>query len=385
MSKLTSAHKELKELKVVKTRSMSRANDGTLESTDNEESTDDEATVHAKTIMSLGSLGSSESPITETSHIEESSTTVPTTIISKKKKSKLVKLVKSVKSTINKDIHKADAKVHKADTKAVGSVDAKNKSHATVEMDIVNLATAKKIKKVKRKKVININTATDVLPQTLSNDILPSSSSSSSSSSNNTLSSSSLGAHIVTPFELSTPLVDDVTCQIIGDTKEDSLSKITHDGNDETKEKVIQKQQKKSKTKTKTKRKEGATTALSSDTASCTPKKRKTIIIDDNEYINDDDKSNRTFKIIPIDDSRMISDLICILCKRVLYWEPVETPCHHIFCKSCLPSPITKCPSCSYVIMTPHQVRPINEVNKVVQRMIENIPVKCSNYPGIIN
>jgi N-acetylneuraminic acid mutarotase len=107
------------------------------------------------------------------------------------------------------------------------------------------------------------------------------------------------------------------------------------------------------------------------------------------EFSERNERSERSerINIIPLEDKRLLpQDLICTICNEILYWQPVQTPCHHMFCKSCLmivgadDHTITKCPTCLQTI-TVSQLTLIKDHNRIVQRMIDNIHVKCSHYP----
>lgn len=68
----------------------------------------------------------------------------------------------------------------------------------------------------------------------------------------------------------------------------------------------------------------------------------------------------------------------CSVCLSV-WTEPLQTPCHHIFCKACVvdrESPTTICPCCRTTIPA-DGFQPLEKVNQFVLRMLNNLRVIC--------
>ena len=73
----------------------------------------------------------------------------------------------------------------------------------------------------------------------------------------------------------------------------------------------------------------------------------------------------------------------CSVC-LCLWDEPVQTPCHHIYCKDCV-APVMACPLCklSFGGKTGAVVcQPLTTANQFVARMFHNVEVVCPNHGG---
>jgi hypothetical protein len=76
------------------------------------------------------------------------------------------------------------------------------------------------------------------------------------------------------------------------------------------------------------------------------------------------------------------SNLVCLIC-HAPFDRPVQLPCEHYFCRDCLDhawepqaSGRKTCPTCRLVIDTDRDIRP---VPKIVENMLDELVVKCSN------
>ena len=80
-----------------------------------------------------------------------------------------------------------------------------------------------------------------------------------------------------------------------------------------------------------------------------------------------------------VNKDTILTDLICTICNDVLK-EPVQTPCEHCFCKTCITPwlqqgqnscPVDRNPLTSYMLKTP---------NRMTMQLLNDLEIRCKNF-----